>query len=375
LIVAICASARSLPTTGCSTYWLLKAWLRLLLILVSNQFFWVFNSVRAWRRLLCRCVLLEVYLRVIDSLRIHRTSSRYARTWRSFVSWCASRSRNSIWLGLILGWWICLWTCNLRGLSLLPVVLVVPVVEVVEDTEPVERAGALHLLHVVGLELRALCSTWWGCSRLPSSVSIWYLDWSVSERTQDRFWVLLPVRWLALGWRSTSVVVIWRSATALDRRQRVTVSYHHAVIVWQHLLVSHTCVPLFLRSHLRGGLRLRDPTSCCLGAVHLWWVLSVLCIAARTKGLLPVVVPGGWDANVGVSRLVLVIDSTATSCYRRIYSVSGAWLVVRRHLLWSWAWSRRGWDRVQISRGCWLFLLATILVMAWCVWTLVWSSN
>jgi len=32
-------------------------------------------------------------------------------------------------------------------------------VEVVEDTKPVERAGALHLLHVVGLELRALCST------------------------------------------------------------------------------------------------------------------------------------------------------------------------------------------------------------------------
>ena len=88
---------------------------------------WVFHSVWArWR--LVASILLKVNLRVIYSLRINRSPSRYARTRRPFVIWSASRPCTTRVVAScgVRG-------CHLTALRLLSIILIMPIVKVIED--------------------------------------------------------------------------------------------------------------------------------------------------------------------------------------------------------------------------------------------------
>lgn len=217
-----------------------------------------------------------------------------------------------------------------------------------------------HLSPVLGSTARLLLS----------GTSIWNLDWSVSERRENRLRVLLSIWRLSLRWGRSTVVIIGGPTRILDGLKRVAISDDHTVIICQHLLVSHSCMR-FLRGHLWRTLRLRDARALGLWSLYFWWVLPVFGVTAGPYGLLTVMVSRSRDTNVRVVWLTLV-DPTASSGDGGINPVSR---LVVWNLLWSRSRSRRWVYRIQIAWRSRLLFLASVWVVRCLVWALIWSRH
>ena len=126
------------------------------------------------------------------------------------------------------------------------------IVNMVKYPEPVVRWRILHLLNMLGID--SLASSWSGILRWST---IWNLDWAVSERRQDRLWVILRLlNWNSLGGictRFAAMVMILSIGdwVAVNRREGIAVSYHHALVVRQNLMVM--VVDAVLASFLQGA--------------------------------------------------------------------------------------------------------------------------